>query len=126
MYPEFNQRARDIILYFLHKYFPDKDKLCYPKKPLHIQTDSSELDKEFHGNNYEQDYRALIQAVRNLNESIPPLVNAYMNLSSTMRTFGTAINHNFGDVEETGILVTIGDIYEIKKNRHLATYKKEE
>jgi hypothetical protein len=124
MYPKFNYKARDIILYFLHKYFPDNESLCYPRKPLKIHTDISELEQKFKGNNYEQDYKILIQAVKNLNESIPPLVNAYMNLSSTMRTFGTAINHSFGDVEETGILVNIGDIYDMKKNRHVATYKK--
>ena len=60
-----------------------------------------------------------------MGENIPPLVNAYMNLSPTMKSFGTAINPTFGDVEETGILVTIADIYESKKDRHVNTYIKE-
>jgi hypothetical protein len=42
-----------------------------------------------------------------------------------MRNFGTAINPGFGSVHETGILVIIGDIYESKKERHLASYHKE-
>jgi hypothetical protein len=41
-----------------------------------------------------------------------------------MKTFGTSMNSHFGEVEETGILVTIADIYDTKKERHLATYKK--
>jgi hypothetical protein len=57
--------------------------------------------------------------VRARGENIPPLVNIYMNLSPTMKTFGTAVNHEFGDVEETGILVTLDDIYEDKKERHV-------
>ena len=126
MYPHFNHSAKDMILYFLFKYFPDKESLVIPKEPLTIKTDLSELDKLFNGGSYEADYKLLIQAVRSINENIPPLVNAYMNLTSTMRTFGTAINKEFGSVEETGILVTIGDIYDIKKERHVATYKKKE
>jgi hypothetical protein len=37
---------------------------------------------------------------------------------------GTAGNHDFGGVEETGILVTIADIYPSKKERHIRSYKK--
>jgi hypothetical protein len=125
MYPHFNQEARDIILYFLFKYFPDMDKLVTPLKPVEIITDINKLEQLFNGGNYGADYKLLISVLRKFNESIPPLVNAYMNLTSTMRTFGTAINEHFGNVEETGILVTIGDIYDNKKERHVATYKKD-
>jgi len=47
-----------------------------------------------------------------------------MNLSLTMRTFGTALNTKFGEVEETGILISIEDIYSEKKDRHINTYIK--
>ena len=124
MYPHFNQQARDIILYFLFKYFPDKDKLVKPIKPLEIRTDTKLLGSIFNGGNYGADYKLLMQTMRELNENIPPLVNAYMNLTSTMRTFGTAINEGFGNVQETGILVTINDIYENKMERHIASYRK--
>jgi len=124
MYPRFNITARDMILFFLKKYFDDKDKLVTPHSPVNIVTDIEELESTFSGINYDEDYRILMKNVRRFNESIPPLVNAYMNLSSTMKTFGTAINHHFGEVEETGILVTINDIYDIKKHRHIATYHK--
>ena len=124
MYPRFNITARDMILFFLKKYFPDPENLVYPHQSLNIITDIEELNNTFNSNNYDEDYRILMKNVRRFNESIPPLVNAYMNLSSTMKTFGTAINHHFGEVEETGILVTINDIYDIKKHRHIATYQK--
>jgi len=125
MYPHFDREARDIILYFLYKYFPDTQNLVAPIHPVKPTTDVKKIEQIFHGGNYGADYKLLISILRNYNESIPPLVNAYMNLTSTMRTFGTAINDEFGDVEETGILVTIRDIYENKKERHLSTYKKE-
>jgi hypothetical protein len=123
MYPHFNRQARDMILYFLHRYFPDNDKFAWPFNPLEAELNSEALDKIYTGSSYEENYRILVQEVRQRKENIPPLVNAYMNLSSTMRTFGTAINYGFGDVEETGIMVTISDIYDMKKSRHLDTYR---
>lgn len=124
MYPRFNITARDLILFFLHKHFPDNERLVYPHEPLQLVTDIEELKKVLTADNYDEDYKILMKNVRRLNENIPPLVNSYMNLSPTMKTFGTAINHHFGNVEETGILVTINDIYDIKKHRHIATYQK--
>jgi hypothetical protein len=42
-----------------------------------------------------------------------------MGLSPKMMTFGTFINADFGDVEETGILIPISSIYEDKKERYI-------
>jgi hypothetical protein len=124
MYPSFDSFARDMILYFMHKYFPDGENLVYPRKPLIIQTREKVLKSIFDGANYDEDYKTLVQKVRITGMQIPPLVNAYMNLSGSMKMFGTAINDHFGDVEETAILITIADIYDYKKDRHLSSYKK--
>jgi hypothetical protein len=118
MYPHFNIEARDLILFFMKKYFGDKDNLVSPIHPLIQKTDTLLLEDVFVGGDYDKDYKILVQRVRHLHENIPPLVNAYMNLSSTMLFFGTSLNPGFGDVEETGILVTIDDIYDFKKERH--------
>ena len=126
MYPDFDKLARDLILFFLHRYFPDPDKLIEPIEPLEIKTSEKILNSIFTGCNYDEDYKILVQKVRKLGENVPPLVNAYMNLSSTMKTFGTALNDHFGSVEETGILVTVKDIYDVKKDRHILTYTKPE
>jgi len=123
MYPSFNDTARNFILSFLQLYFPDNENLVYPFNPLELDLGNPGIKKAFKGNNYQDDYKSLVQNVRANGENIPPLVNAYMNLSPTMKTFGTAINHEFGRVEETGILITIPDIFEMKKERHVQTYK---
>lgn len=123
MYPDFDTLARDMILFFLNKYFPDGEKLIYPIDPLLIGTSKKILNNIFTGCNYDEDYKTLIQKVRKLGENVPPLINAYMNLSATMKTFGTAVNHRFGDVEETGILVTAEDIFPGKKDRYLTSKK---
>ena len=119
MYPHYNVVARDLILYFMRKYFGDKNDLVLPYEPLAVETPESYLSEQFTGGNYDKDYKILVHLVREHNENIPPLVNAYMNLSSTMLFFGTSLNPGFGEVEESGILVTVDDIYDFKKDRHL-------
>lgn len=121
MYPQYNSKARDMILFFMNMYFGDINKLVYPKVHLKIHTPAEKLESYFSGGSFEKDYRLLVQGVRQYKENIPPLVNAYMNLSATMLCFGTSLNHHFGSVEETGILVTIDDIYDFKKDRHINT-----
>jgi len=123
MYPHFNQKARNMILYFLKRHFKDPDKLAVPKDPANIDISVAEMKKLFRGWRYKDNYKILSREVRNLGENIPPLINAYMNLSPTMKTFGTFINRKFGDVEETGIMITMRDMYVEKINRHLASYK---
>lgn len=125
MYTQFNREARDKILAFMNYFFPDKENLVTVKKGLElpITTDVSSFIREIYGLDYKDAHKILNQQVREAGEHIPPLVNNYMNLSPTMKSFGTAANAHFGDVEETGILVTIADIYDSKKERHVATYK---
>ena len=122
MYTHFNVQARNLILGFFHKYFRDTENLVYPKRPMLMHQDLDKLTSVFDGDSYNADYRILSQKVREYKENIPPLINAYMNLSPSMKTFGTVLNDRFGDVEETGIIVTIRDIYEAKKDRHIETY----
>ena len=119
MYTHFDMYARDIILYFLNRFFPDKDRLVYPVEPLYITTKKEILDKIFIGKDYSENKKIMSKQVRLRNELFPPLINSYMNLSPTMRCFGTAINYNFGAVEETGIMINIEDIYNSKKRRHM-------
>ena len=125
MYPSYIRKGRDMILYFLKTYFDDKEKLIIPMKPLKLDTDTSELEKLFSGKGFKEDYKVLNTEIRKLGYNIPPLVNAYMSLSPTMKLFGTAINYGFGDVEETGILIAIDEILEDKRVRHIDSFIKE-
>jgi len=123
MYTHFNLEARNLILTFLKKYFNDGKDLLKPLKNLEIIIDETKYKDIFSKENFREDYKILNFKVRELGETIPPLLNSYMNLSPTFKVFGTAINHHFGIVEETGIMVTIDDIYESKKHRHLTINK---
>ena len=122
MYPSYVRKGRDMILYFLKKHFNDKDNLIIPMNPLKIESDPMELASLFRGSSLKEDYLILNTEIRKLGYNIPPLVNAYMGLSPTMRMFGTAINDGFGDVEETGILIAVDEILEEKRVRHIDTF----
>ena len=125
MYPSYDRLARDMILYFLNKHFPDPDRLIEPMKPLQLWHDPKQFEQLFTMDEFRKDYRILNREVRKLGYNIPPLVNAYMNLSPTMKLFGTAINDGFGDVEETGILIAVDEILVEKRMRHIDTFAAE-
>ena len=125
MYPSYIRKGRDMILYFLKKHFDDKENLIIPLKPLELETDVKELDALFCGKTFRDDYLVLNREIRKMGYNIPPLVNAYMGLSPTMKLFGTAINYGFGDVEETGILIAVDEILEDKRRRHIDSFIKE-
>lgn len=120
MYPNYDTQSRDYLLHFMHRFFPDREHLMAPKHPLQQNFDPSFINDQLEGLDFKDAFRVLNGLIRDKGEFIPPLVNIYMNLSPTMKTFGTAVNPEFGGVEETGILVTIDDIFTEKKERHMA------
>jgi hypothetical protein len=124
MYTQFNKNARNLILYFLKKHFGDTENLLSPINPLNTEINEEEMHHIFKTNDYQENYRILSKKVRGYRENIPPLINAYMNLSPTMKTFGTTMNHEFGNVEETAIMITNADLFESKVERHVNTYKR--
>jgi len=119
MYTSYNVDARNALLYFMNSYFPDKDKLVTPIHPINMDVDLTKIKEVLFEKNFDDGLKALNGFLKEYEERIPPLINTYMKLSPTMKTFGTAINSEFGGVEETGILVTTADIYPEKTERHL-------
>lgn len=123
MYPQYDRRARNLILYFLRKHFEDKEHLITPFEPLEIDLSDTDADVVFSSNSFKDDFKEMNRIIRAIGITIPPLINAYMGLSPQMKVFGTAINHSFGKVEETGIFIAIDQILEEKKKRHIESFK---
>lgn len=119
MYPNYNQEARNALLYFMSTYCPDDDNMVTPIHPLMFESDLSEIRNGLAGKDFDEGIKYLNQYLKQFGEKIPPLINSYMRLSPTMKSFGTAVNPDFGGVEETGILVAVADVYPEKKERHL-------
>lgn len=122
MYNSYPREARDMILFVLKKHFGDTENLVYPLMPQTINTPVEKLGQLFTGATFTEDFKILNTNVRMLNVNIPPLINIYMGLTSTMKCFGTSANIDFGPVEETGIMVTVADIYDAKKERHINSF----
>ena len=123
MYPSYDRDCRDMLLCFLNLYFKDNEALVTPIEPLpDTRNDDPELMRHFVGNDFREDYKTLNTFIRQHGINIPPLVNAYMGLSPKMHMLGTAINREFGDVEESGILINLDEIADEKKRRHIDTY----
>lgn len=122
MYSDFHTESRDYILSFLKKFFPDADNLVQPIVPIETSISQELIDETFNEPDFKANYKKLNKIVRSFGTNIPPLVSAYVNLSPSMRTFGTAVNDIFGDVEETGILVTLADVFDEKKKRYMESF----
>ena len=118
MYTTYNVEARNTLIWFLNRYFPDNDRLITAKESLEFNLNNKEYEALFIGETYRENYHILLQKIRKYNEVIPPIINAYMNLSESMKVFDTFLNTDFGEVEETGILITIADLYADKSDRY--------
>lgn len=123
LYSTYNKEARDALMYFLNYFFNDPDGLISPVEAVSISSDIEEFKENLVGLDYKQGHKLLNNFVRDRGENIPPLINNYMSLSPTMRSFGTVLNQYFGEVEETMILVKIEDIYAEKKSRYIDSYQ---
>ena len=124
MYGQYDPGARNALIYFLRKYFPDPDNLVEPLYPIDLQIDKEKYAQIFNGGSYDEDYKILLRELKMYGEHIPPMISSYMNLSPTMRVFATVKNPEFGNVEETGILVTFSDIYMKKVGRHFSGFNR--
>jgi hypothetical protein len=123
IYREYPTEARELVMCFLRKYFGRGHRLLRIRKEVKVEKKTrARYYRIFKGLDYKEGYRVLKAKVQELGVAIPPLVNTYMNLSPTMVYFGTGINDEFGDVYDSGILVTYKDLYPEKRKRHSDTF----
>lgn len=119
MYSSYNEQAKRAVLGFMKTYFPDHEKLVTPINPIYTSVETHEIVQMVKGLDFKEGFKVLQKYCRERDENVPPLISNYMQLSPTMKSFGTAKNLDFGGVEETGILITLADIYPEKSERHL-------
>ncbi len=119
MYSSYNEQAKRAVLGFMKTYFPDIEKLVTPINPIYTSVETHEIVQMVKGLDFKEGFKVLQKYCREREENVPPLISNYMQLSPTMKSFGTAKNLDFGGVEETGILITLADIYPEKSERHL-------
>ena len=76
MYTSYNFRARNMLLFFLKKYFQDEQTLVRPITPLECDIDNPAHHELFKGLDYKEGYRVLQKELKNNGEHIPPLINS--------------------------------------------------
>ncbi len=126
IYPSYPEQARDMVLYFLSRYFRrGRERIRLRKGIQEIKVNNPRRFKDlFKGDNYKEEYRILKAEVQKLGVHIPPLVNTYMNLSPSMVYYGTGVNDEFGDVLDSGIMITFDEMYPEKAERHAESFRK--
>jgi len=123
IYESFPLNARELIYEYMFRYFPDPENLIIPKKTVHVSAKNEALAKElFIEKDVTSNYKVLQKAVRAEGETIPPMFSAYIGLTNTMRVFGSIIDPDFGNVYETGIMITMADLLEAKRKRYIDPY----
>lgn len=125
MYKTYNRQARNMILYYMEKHFPDNHNLVSPKielVPPGLKDEIDLLQSIFVGNTEREDKQILVKSLREVKEGMPPLFNKYTEMSPTMKAFGTAINNHCGEVEETAMMIKISDIVEKYKKNYIRNY----
>ena len=126
IYNDYPSVARDLIYEYMHRFCPDSDKLICPKEDQTVavvsKKNQSLAAKLFLDKDADTCYKILQKAVRAEGETIPTLINAYVGLTDTMRTFETVRDFHFGSTYETGIMITMADLLEIKKKRYIEPY----
>ena len=124
MYPSYDRNARNWVLNFLEHYFPDTEGLMHPILQAELPKlpgleQHFPIDRLDFSTNFKKGLRNLGKLTSEFGESVPPLIKQYMVLSPEMKTFGTFVNADFGNVEETGILISVDKIYEEKRSRYI-------
>jgi hypothetical protein len=115
--PELSRKA---MVYYLDKYFGDREGLITSKNPERWTEEQAEMfDEMFTGATVKENYQILNNFVKSMGDTIPPLIHSYIGLSPTMKTFGTTFDPDFGDCYDTAMMITIADIYKEKFSRYI-------
>lgn len=123
IYQDYPVLARELLYAYMLKYCSDSENLVKPVKEVVISENSKKIaDLLFVEGNAAADYKILQKTIRKEGYTVPPMFNAYIGLTDTMRMFGTVVDPDFGRVYETGIMVTMDDLLESKRIRYIDPY----
>ena len=106
-YPDYPLEALSLIHAFFTKYAADPRVVPHTERPMLTLDYAPEV---LCGDSFKADFRALKLYFRKRGFYIPPILNTYINLSDSFRYFGNAVNDEFGNVTEMGLLVDMSDI----------------
>ena len=106
-YPDYPREALGLVSAFFGKHCADRMVSPHKVYPVDTETDPASI---FIHDKFKDDFRALKLEFRKRGFYLPPILNTYINIASDFRYFGSAVNDEFGDVIEMGLLVKFEDI----------------
>ena len=123
IYNTYPQLARELLYEYMFLHCPDPDKLIYPKVPVTVSEESKKIAQVvLTEKNAEANYKALQKTIRHIGTTVPPMFNAYIGLTDTLRMFGSMIDPDFGGTYESAIMLTMDDLTESKRQRYIEPY----
>ncbi|MFI3296537.1 MAG: GNAT family N-acetyltransferase [bacterium] len=123
VFPSSPEISRNAVIYYLDKYFKDQKGGLSPKDAVLCTPEQiAEYEAIFGQGTAKENYIKLNTFVRSHNDVIPPLIHSYIELSSSMKTYGTAIFEDLGGCIDVCIKITVADIYPEKYERYINSY----
>lgn len=123
IYPTYPQLARELLYEYMYLHCPDPDNLICPKVPVVVSEESQKIAKVIlTDSSATANYKTLQKTIRHIGTTVPPMFNAYIGLSDTLRMFGTMIDKDFGGTYESGVMLTMNDLTEAKRQRYIDPY----
>ena len=113
--PAYDAEARRLLLLFLHKFHPARERLLVARRAFVPPLG----DDPFTILGYEENYALLEHLLRRHGERIPPMIHAYMRLSREMQTFDAMVNPDFGNAVEVAILLPVEAIIPTKREEYI-------
>ncbi len=124
IYKEYPKLARELLYEYMALHCPDPEQLVFPKVPIEVSKESKKIAQVVLTEKTARDnYKALQKTVRNIGTTVPPMFNAYIGLTDTLKMFGTMIDPDFGGTYESAIMLTMNDLITSKKERYIEPYK---
>lgn len=117
--PNYHPVGRALILWLLNHYFKDPLHLVAPIKPIALPDVRAIAGIGFKKSDFASDYRRISAFLRAEGLQMPPLISAYLGLSSKITTFGVAYNKEMGYAFETGMMLNVSDIHRDKFERYV-------
>ncbi len=123
------QVAKDIIFYFYHTYFGDKNKSVSPKLPYNYKSDKDlidMLDEVLVKDNYKEDFKTIKTLLKNFDSTIPILYKQYSELCEDggIKFCAYNIDEDFTSCVDSFIIVDVSKMKESQRKRYIQSHSK--
>jgi len=107
-YQDYSPRAFALITAFMKKHCK-ADRSIVPTPAYRVKL-PKEAGGILAGDSLKANLRALIANLAQHGEYLPPILKSYLNLTSTIKYYGSAVNDSFGNVVEMGMKLHVPDL----------------